>query len=152
MYTTDALQPHPHPLTQITSHIHKSKIIVSPATGSLTIRAAEVVCLSLFVILDLPKLHSNFSELVIIPLLNLANRRTGHGEGVEKSSCKAWACSPLPANNSSGWASTALPVCTEPFFIACLLQTVLANGGDSRLGEEESRLREMEEFALTQSQ
>jgi hypothetical protein len=50
------------------THTHTSKIIVSLATGSLTTRTAEVVCCSWLVILDLPKLHSDFSPLVIIPL------------------------------------------------------------------------------------
>lgn len=43
-------------------------------------------------------------------------------------------------------------VCAKPSFIACLLQTVLAKAGNPHFDEEESRLWEMEEFALPQSQ
>lgn len=70
-----SVHPSPHLLAQITSHTHENNKSY-PATGSLTICTAELVCSCQFVavILGLPKLHSDFSVLVIIPLLNLVSR------------------------------------------------------------------------------
>jgi hypothetical protein len=71
--------------------------------------------------------------------------------------CKRAAARPgpaLPCLLIIAQAELAQPcqVYAKPFFIACLLLTRTANARNSRFDEEESRLWEMEEFALIQSQ
>lgn len=152
IYTMACSPPSPSfPSSNYFTHTHKSKIIVSPAPGSLTTRTAEVVCCSQLVILDLPKLHSDFSPLVIIPLKPGEWKWGARGVGRRAAAGQGPA---LPCLLIIAQAELAQPcrVCAKLFFIACLLQTALANARNSHFDEKENRLWEMEEFVLTQSQ
>lgn len=135
-----SVHPSPHPLAQITSHTHKNNNSY-PATGSLAICTAELVCSRQFVILDLPKLHSDFSVLVIIPLLKLVSQKRGHRKG-----CRAAAARPGPALPclliiAQAELAHFCQVGFKPFSITQLLQTVLAKAGNPHLDEEESKAR-----------